>query len=366
MRHQVISLVEKYLGRVRRFSGESNVTMRCPFHKGGEETKPSFSVNVDQGLFHCFTCKVSGSIPRLLTMLGVARDTVDAETREIREDLEQNRLRLMWRKKGLLRRIDPTRARIILPEKILSPYDWCPLSLVQYGLRQEWLKHMEVGFDRTNNRITYPIRDFYGNLAGVVGGAVIAGQSPKYKVYKGKWIQPATGEEVRSDYGEWFEEEFPDYGDFHNHDFLWNYDRVYPSLFFGKEENQTLIIVEGYKACLWLLQNGYWNVVALMGSAMSERQFELLHRLRVNIILFLDNDDAGKSGNLRIGKRLHKVNPGVQIAQYPPEDSDDAQPDDLSPAEVELAINRAQTFPQYMKEIRHERNGWTQKGSASS
>jgi DNA primase len=270
----------------------------------------------------------------------------------------------MWKKRGIWRRTDPTRARIILPEKVLKPYEWCPLSLVQYGFRPEWLQHMEVGFDRVNMRITYPIRDFYGHLAGIVGGGVIAGQNPKYKVYKGKWIQPATGEEVPSDFGEWFEEEFPDYGDFHNHDFLWNYDRVYPHLFFGKEENQQLIIVEGYKACLWLLQNGYWNVVALMGSALSERQYELLHRLRVNFVLFLDNDDAGVRGTKRIGKRLHLENPGVLVAQYPPEDSEDAQPDDLSPAEIESAISRAQSFPQYMKERRHERDDWSAQRSA--
>ncbi len=358
MRQNVIALVEKYLGRVRRFTGESNVTMKCPFHKGGEETKPSFSINVDQGVFHCFTCKASGAIPRLLTMLGVPRDTVDLETKEIREDLQQNRLRLLWKKKAAWRQIDPTRARTILPEKILKPYEWCPLSLIEYGFREDWLRHMEVGFDRSNLRITYPIRDFYGNLAGVVGGSVVAGRSPKYKVYKGKWKNPATGEDVPSDYGEWFEEEFPDYGDFHNHDFLWNYDRVYPRLFFGKEENQTLIIVEGYKACLWLLQNGYWNVVALMGSAMSERQYELLHRLNVNFLLFLDNDWAGQFGTQKIGRKLYFSTPGVQVAQYPPDDTEDAQPDDLSPDELRLAIDRAHSFPQYIKERRqHECNG---------
>lgn len=365
MRHSVIDLVERYLGKVRRFTGESNAQMRCPFHKGGEETKPSFSINVDLGLFHCFTCKVSGTIPRLLTMLGVPRDVVDAETREIKEDIRQAQLRKYWRKRGEWRQTDPMQARIVLPEKILKPYEWCPVSLVQYGFREDLLQSMEVGFDREKLRITYPIRDYYGNLAGVVGGAVIAGTDPKYKVYKGKWKNLATGDVISSDYGEWFEEEFPDYGDFHNHDFIWNFDRIYPRLFFGKEENQYLIIVEGYKACLWLLQNGYWNTVALMGSAMSDRQFELLHRLRVNFVLFLDNDEPGQRGTYRIGRRLFRTTSGVFVAQYPPE-AEDAQPDDLSIGEVQLAISRARLFPQYMKEMRHDSYGWTQEGSASA
>ncbi len=330
--------------------------MRCPFHKGGQETNPSFSINLDLGLFHCFTCKASGNIPQLLTMLGMPKDQVDLETKDIRSTLEENRLRLLWKRRAKYRISDPMRAQIILPEKILKPYELCPLNLVNYGLRSDWLQYMEIGFDRLNQRITYPVRDLYGNLAGVVGGASVAGQYPKYKVYKGRWKSP-SGEEIPSDYGPGFEEDYPDYS-FENHDHIWNYYRVYPRLFFGKEENQTLIIVEGYKACIWLLQNGHWNTVALMGSSLSDRQFELLYRLRVNFVLFLDNDEAGWVGNEKIGKKLYLANPGVNIAQYP-SDAEDAQPDDLSPSELTTAIHSAQHFPQYIKEKKYGINGRT-------
>jgi DNA primase len=354
MRAQVSALVERHLGRIRRFSGESNATMRCPFHKGGQEAKPSFSINIDLGIFYCFTCKASGNIIQLLTLLGLPKDQVDLETKDIRDELEANKLRLFWKKRTKWRISDPMQAQTILPEKIIRPYEWCPVSLIEYGFRQDLLQYMEVGFDRMNQRITYPVRDLYGNLAGVVGGAAVAGQYPKYKVYKGRWKSP-TGEDIPSDYGPDFEEEYPNY-EFHNHDHIWNYYRVYPRLFFSREENQQLIIVEGYKACLWLLQNGYWNVIALMGSALSDRQFELLFRLRVNFILFLDNDEAGLIGSEKIGKKLYLANPGVHIAQYPT-DAEDGQPDDLSSSELSTAIQSAQHFPQFMKERRYGING---------
>lgn len=351
MRENVVAIVEKYLGKVRKFSGESNISMICPFHKGGQESTPSFSVNVDLGVFFCFTCKASGAIPRLLTMLGLPKDQVDAECSVIKDDLEQNRLRLKWKKKASWRRSDPNRAEIILPEKLLKPYEFCPVKLTSYGFSPDWLRYMEVGFDIQNNRITYPVRDLYGNLAGVVGGAAYDGQFPKYKVYKGDWINPANGEKIQSDFGPWFGEEYPGY-DFHNHSYLWNYDRVYPRLFFGREETQSLIIVEGYKACLWLLQNGYWNTVALMGSALTERQFALLHRLQVDFILFLDNDQPGVDGALKIGDKLFRTNPAVKVANYPV-DSEDEQPDNLSYDELAEAINQAKSFPQFKKECRN-------------
>ena len=62
-------------------------------------------------------------------------------------------------------------------------------------------------------------------------------------------------------------------------------------------EAQGLILVEGFFSCAWLHQCGYPNAVALMGSAMSERQRELLVAAvgsQGRITLLLDADDAGR------------------------------------------------------------------------
>jgi DNA primase len=323
--------------------------MRCPFHKGGNESKPSFSINVDLGIFNCFTCKESGGIPKLLHLLGLSRDQVDAEIKDIKADLEDNRNRLAWKRRAQWRMADPFQAETILDEVTIRPYHLCPTKLVEHGFDPRWLQYMEVGFDRVNNRITYPIRDLYSNLSGVVGGSALAGQWPKYKVYEGRREDPISKRIIPCDYGPEFDEKYPNY-QFHNHYHIWNYDRVYPRLFFTKEEDQALIVVEGFKACLWLLQNGYWNTVALMGSSMSDRQFDLLQRLRVNIILFLDNDDAGVKGTIKAGRKLHMINPGVRVAQYP--DVDEAQPDDLSLAELGSAITGSMTYPEYVRKRR--------------
>lgn len=348
MRGHIQSLVERYIGR-GRYSGESNISLRCPFHKGGEEKTPSFSVNVDLGLFNCFTCHVSGPMPKMLRLLGVPRHVIDDELKDIRQELDENKKRLGWRKRAELVTKDPFLSDVLLPESILKPFEWCPVKLVEAGFQSEWLKYMDIGFDRSNNRITYPIRDVYGNLAGIAGGAVIAGTYPKYKVYQGGHKDPETGKWVTSDFGQWFDESFPDYT-FSNHNYLWNFDQVYPRLFFGREKNPYLILVEGYKAALWVLQCGFLNTVALMGSSLSDRQASLLHRLQVNIVLFLDNDQAGRRATRKIARKLRTTQQGVFIAQYPY--ADDCQPDGLVPAEVTASIQGAQTYPQWEKETR--------------
>jgi DNA primase len=346
MRQHVIDIIERHIGK-GRFSGESHIMLRCPFHKGGEETKPSLGVNVDLGIFQCWTCKTSGNIIKLLKLLGLPSHVIDTETEGLRKELEDNQERLKWKKRKEILTCDPFLAPTLLPETLLRPYRFIHAKLTDAGFNQQWLEYMEIGFDRVNNRITYPIRDLYGNLAGMSGGATIAGQYPKYKVYQGRHKDLNTGHWIPSDYGEWFDEKYPDY-EFHNHHYLWNFDAVYPRVFFGK--NPSVIIVEGFKACLWLLQNGFLNTVALMGSSMSDRQCSLIQRLSTNVVLFLDHDDAGRKGAKQIGKEIRKLQPGVQIAHYPY--AEDCQPDDLTPAELTAAIQGAVTYPQFMKEMR--------------
>lgn len=344
--NNILTLVERLLGK-GHFSGESNMSVRCPFHKGGEETRPSFSINVSNGLWHCFTCHASGPLPKLLKQLGVLN--IDEELRDLKDDLEANRRELKWKRQTQWFSGDPFLAPTILPEHLLVPYAFCPLSLTEKGFDPQWLQWMDVGYDRNLKRIIYPIRDMYGNLAGVSGGATYPGQQPKYLVYQGQRRQHDTGKLQPSDYGEWFDEEYPDYL-FHNHHYLWNFDSMYPTLFFGQEV-QTLIIVEGFKACLWLLQHGWRNSVALMGSSMSDRQCSLLNRLQSNLVLFLDDDPPGRKATDWIARRLHRLGfSGVHIARYPSADKDQ-QPDDLKPDELAAALQGAETYPQWKRRV---------------
>ena len=337
MKQKILSLVERYLGR-GHFSGEENISVPCPFHSTKDGTP--FSINVTNGVWQCFSCHVAGPLHKLLHGLGLPRHVIDAELKDIRGELEANRIALERKKKYQWQAKDPFMAETVLPETLLKPYEWCPLNLVNSGFSADWLQWLDIGFDRANNRVMYPIRDVYGNLAGMSGGAVIAGTHPKYRVYQGQHIDPISGKTVGSDYGPWFDETFPEYK-FHNHHYLWNFDQVYPRLFFGKGE-QTLIITEGFKACMWLLQHGWANTVALMGSSMSDHQRNLIHRVSSKVILFLDNDQAGQEATIDIARELRQVSTGVRIAHYP---ADTKQPDDLLPEELTASIQGSLTYP---------------------
>jgi DNA primase len=319
VREHVLALFQRHLSGKLKPTGASNYQATCPFHKGGHERTPSFSVNVEKGVFHCFTCHEAGGVKRFLRMLGVPRSTIDAETKSVDTFLQRNEQNARLAKRHAFAQKDPFKANPVLPEALLSVYDFEPMKLIEDGFERSLLRDLDIGYDRRNDRITYPLRDLYGDLAGISGGAMKEEQQPKYKVYQGgrhdqmqHWIE--------GDFGKSFDEEFPGYT-CENHQYLWNYDRVYPRLIASSDPDAKVHLVEGFKACIWMLQAGLWNTVALMGSYISDNQQRLLHRLGCPVVLFLDNDQAGREGTLNIGDRLYKPMHGrVKVMPYPHND----------------------------------------------
>jgi DNA primase len=357
VREHVLALFQKHLGRLRP-SGGSNYLTTCPFHKEGREATPSFSVNVEKGAYHCFTCHRAGGVKRLLKELGVSRTQIDAETRSIEGYLERNAENRKLLRKNAFTERDPFRASPTLPEVLLAAYDHQPLKLIEDGFDPHLLDDMEVGYDRKSDRITYPLRDLYGNLAGISGGANQKGVNPKYKVYQGgHWNQSRMF--VEGDFGKAFDEEFPGYT-CENHQWLWNYDRVYPVITASSDPQAKVFVVEGFKAALWMMQAGFWNTVALMGSYISENQQRMLHRLGCPVVLFLDNDDAGRKGTLQVGDLLWRPMHGkVKVLPYPHEDvlasisnDDKTQPDDYEFDAIRTLEKQTMPFTQYFNYMR--------------
>jgi len=105
--------------------------------------------------------------------------------------------------------------------------------------------------------------------------------------------------------------------------------------------DEPVIITEGYKACLWIIQAGWTQTVALMGSFLTQIQRSILDRMGGNeLVLFLDNDAAGIAATERIGKSL-KRSAKVTIAEYQPWAK---QPDDFNKAGLQHALDNRKGF----------------------
>jgi len=326
------SIAQQYLRRVRIKS--EFISAVCPFHKEGTESHPSFWVNRQTGHWGCFTCEAhGGGLKWLLKDLGVgtagfAERLKEAEKQASKTaDLEKSRTRRKNKKSFA--------GEYTLPDALLGVFDFLPLDLVDAGFDKKILKEYDVGYDRRNNRITFPIRDLFGNLVGISGRATLIGDEPKYLVYNGKRV--LDGKETMGELGEWY----PEYSNESVRDNLWGMDKRYNALLNNESGEEYLIVVEGYKAALWLIQHRWINTVALMGSRMSPCQERIIRKLGVPVFVLLDNNLPGREGSRNICQRLAVSTFPVYEVRYDRDCESSTQPDDLDEEEITKALNSA-------------------------
>lgn len=338
----VFDIVAPYLkGKVKR-SGSDNVITLCPFH---DDHTASFWLNINNGLWLCFGCGERGSLHKFLRKVGLSYDAVDDAMEPVNIQIALFRRKEKYRREAKFFS-DPYGGDTILPEALLGVYEYKPNDLVEAGFDPKLLRSLDIGFDRRLNRIIYPLRDLYGNLVGLSGRATQPGDEPRYKVYRGGH-RDDKGKYIPGDFGENFDEEYRDFK-VDSHRFLWNAENVYPSVLIDQRGWDPIVVTEGFKACMWTVQNGFPTTVALTGASISEDQRNLIIRMSGNpIVLFLDNDQPGRKATLREGKQLRKSVNELWVATYP-KGYEDASPDDLDLRQLRRAIYGSEEWSKWL------------------
>ena len=286
----------------------------CPFHKEGLERSPSMVVYLDSAQWKCHSCSPENkSLQGLLEALGLTPQEATTRLRELQQ----------WKV------VEPKAAALPpCPEMLLGQHlTYRPAPLLKAGFTREVLDEMEVGFDQERYRAIYPIRNPKGVLMGVVGGA----------------LYPKGTHEYLTHYGT--EEKYLAYGKRQGFPYqvnpkltCWNLHRVVRSTV-----REPVVIVEGFKALMWVRMAGWTNVVALGGAGVTSRndpegpsgQVELLAGLAGPYLLFLDNDPTGVQATAIAKKKLRRRTGGVQVVRYPRRV---AQPDDLTLEEIRVCL----------------------------
>lgn len=278
----------------------------CPFH---QEKTASFYVFPDRQSWHCFgACGTGGDVFSLvmraeslefgeaLTRLA-QRTGVTMERGGRKEDAERDRWRVAnstaanYYHQFLLeaREAQPARdylARRGLDEKTIADFQlgYAPptgnsllQNLLQLGFAEAEVLSAGLatkgergaGHDRFRGRVIFPIKDAQGRVAGF-GARALGEELPKYL---------NTPQTALFDKG----------------NLLYGLDRARSAA----QKEDMAVIVEGYTDVLMAHQHGFTNVVASMGTALTERQLKLLQRYTKNLTLALDADAAGSQATLR-------------------------------------------------------------------
>jgi DNA primase len=178
-----------------------------------------------------------------------------------------------------------------------SPNGWelLKLYLLERGYNENEL--LEAGLtlkteegktrDRFHNRLMFPIRDIRGHTIGF-SGRVLDDSLPKY---------------INS----------PQTAIFDKSGTIYGLDIASPAI----RSNDIAVIVEGYMDVIVAHQYGFTNVVASMGTAITEKHINILKKLSKNIALALDPDAAGEEAMLRCVEYENNLNAEVKVIILP-------------------------------------------------
>jgi DNA primase len=315
---EVLAIARRYLSNVQK-AGPDNIATTCPFHQLGDRITRTLSMSLSRGVWFCFSCHERGNLQSFLKKCGASYSEIETKYQFLIEELEKTRPPPP----------DPLRTRVLsdnpLPESLLGAFDMCPISLIDDGFTEETLRTFDVGFDMQNMRITYPLRDLHGKLVGISGRTIYDDVQPRYKIYDREYPTWGVAERTREDAK--------------RGGLLWNAHNVYPEIFFGRQPKVCL--VEGFKACMWVVQAGFRNTVALIGSFLTWEHQWILERMGAEVYVFLDNNPAGWKGRDYIGKTLSKTLT-VRVVEY--NDDEIQQPDGMDETAVLQAIEGAQEY----------------------
>jgi DNA primase len=277
----------------------------CPIHGGKNGT--SFNVDLDKNVFHCFSDCGGGNVLDLVMRIDGCsiRDAGEKLADWFELKFERTKRPGNLRPPSTTGTPAPETTRAPTREHAPNPPLERPLRdlnpdhayLRARGLTIPTVKAFEIGYctrGLMRGRIAIPIHDESGTLLAYAGRAVdedFAAKAGKYRLPEG------------------FKKSFV----------LFNLHRA-------KEHGRDgLIVVEGFFDCLRLHQSGHDNVVALMGSTVSEAQERLLLAHSDRLALMFDGDDAGTKCLRECYARLRRRTYLREIHLEPGE-----QPDQLS------------------------------------
>jgi DNA primase len=343
----IVAIVSQHtaLRRVgRRYQG------LCPFHA---EKTPSFSVNAEEGLYHCFGCGASGDVITFvretehLDFVGAVEllagkagvtlrytDKAEGESRKQRERLvDAMRKAVAWYHERLLHGDDAAGARKYLRSRsydgdVVREYQlgWAPdgWDSLARALRIPDKQFVDAGLGFVNSRgrltdsfrgrVLFPIFDVGGDPVAFGGRVLPGGEGSKYK----------NSSETRI---------------YAKSKVLYGLNWMKP----GIVEADEAIVCEGYTDVIGFATAGMRRAVATCGTALTEEHVRVLKRFASRVVLAFDADSAGQAAADRFYEWERAYDIEVAVADLP----GGVDPDDLAredPDELVRAVREARPF----------------------
>lgn len=312
----IVDIIGGYIPLTQR---GKNYLCVCPFH---DDHSPSMSVSAEKQIYKCFSCGETGNVFTFVSKyegvsfieavaivaakcgLKLSETTfnnnftdvnkTEHEIMDLAEKFFQNNLKTSFGETAMAYLKDRGINNDIIKDfgiglsldkndalsTLLFKKNYTKEQLLQLGLVNDI---NGILYDTFSRRITFPLYDKDGHIVGFSA-----------RIYRG---EKDTSKYINSRETKLFKKG----------ETLYNYHQARDV---AKREKEV-IVVEGFMDAIRLSNEGVKNVVALQGTAMTKNQIQLLKKLRVKVILCLDNDNAGLLATVNNGELLSKD--GIEV-----------------------------------------------------
>lgn len=323
----ILDLVSEYVKLEKR--GRNYIGL-CPFH---DEKTPSFTVSEDKQICHCFGCKKGGNVFQFtqeikdISFVEAVKELGDRVNVAVDIEATQSNSNVQIASDDL---------QMIEMHELIQEFYYYALSktvegekaltyLLERGFTDALIKERGIGFapdsshfchdflqkkgydielayeagllsrneenfsyyDRFRNRIMFPLKNAQGRIVGY-SGRTYTGQEPKY---------------LNS----------PETPIFQKRKLLYNLDKARKSI----RKLDEIVLLEGFMDVIKSDTAGLKNVVATMGTQLSDEHITFIRKLTSNITLMFDGDFAGSEATLKTGQHLLQQGLNVFVIQLP-------------------------------------------------
>ncbi len=346
-KNDIVDVISGYVKLQKR--GSSYVGL-CPFHN---EKTPSFSVDRQKQMYHCFGCGAGGTVFTFLqeyenmTFQEAMQFLADRAGIELPEEDSSREAKKQADERSVLLEINKTAAQYFYAQ-LISPRGEKALQYLKgRGLSDETIRGFGLGYsniysddlyrylkekgytdemlvrsglitvdekqgahDKFWNRVMFPIMDVNSRVIGF-GGRVLGDGKPKYM----------NSPETR----------------------IFDKSRNLYGLYRAKKSRKPyFLLCEGYMDVIALNQAGFTNAVASLGTALTEKHANLLTRYIKEAYLTYDNDEPGIKAALRAVSLLRDVGIPTKVVNMDPYNDPDEFIRNLGAEAYQERIDQAQ------------------------
>lgn len=296
----------------------------CPFH---DDHSPSFSVQKDKQIYKCFSCGESGNV---ITFVQKYNGITFTEALKMLADragipLNVSTTRKVNTKYEKLYEINDTVNKYFKANLLSNEGVKAIKYLEDRKISKDIINEFNIGLSTSNKLSNILSKKYsYDELVKLDICKDINGRY--YDTFQDRIIFPIIDENnnVIAFSGRKYTNEdlnnntLPKYSNtketdiFKKSEVFYNINNAINEI----KKKREIVITEGFMDTIRMSSIGYKNVVAIMGTAFTEKHLEKIKKWKCKVILNLDQDDAGVKGTIEAGETLLKNNIDTEVIVF--------------------------------------------------